>query len=133
MVKPPRRLVEAENDLGFVRHGDSSLRRTVNVTINLSRGASKAWPCLTLKAAKCKAAETPESSSRIGSPEHVRYPKIHGRPHPCADDGRGAQGQVRPPGHAAGHGRRGNGALDPVPEIRRLPAAVAGPRPLRAV
>ncbi len=43
------------------------------------------------------------------------------------------QGEIRPPRHADGHGRRRHRAVDAVPEIRPRRPALAGPRPLRAV
>ena len=43
------------------------------------------------------------------------------------------EGQVRPSRHADGHGRRGDRAVHPVPEVRRRRARLAGPRPLRAL
>ena len=43
------------------------------------------------------------------------------------------EGQVRPSRHADGHGRRRDGAVHPLPEVRPGRPELAGPRPLRAL
>ena len=45
-------------------------------------------------------------------------PSRHGQRHPRARHGRGGEGQFRPSRHAHGHGRRGDRAVRPVPEVR---------------
>ena len=57
VIEPARGLLKAHGLWGFVRHGDSPLRRTVSATINPCGAAPKAWPCLTPGAVECKAAE----------------------------------------------------------------------------
>src|SRR3546814_18672903 len=55
------------------------------------------------------------------------------RSHPRPGHGRRAAGEFRPSRHADGHGRCGDGAVQPLPEVRPAEPAVARPRPLRAV
>ena len=57
----------------------------------------------------------------------------HGQRDPRARHGRGPEGEVRPPRHADGHGRRRDGAVLAVPEVRPRRPALARPRPLRAL
>ena len=57
----------------------------------------------------------------------------HGQRHPGAGHGCRREGQIRTSGHADGHGRRCNGPVHPVPEVRCRCARLAGSRPLRAV
>ena len=70
---------------------------------------------------------------------HLRAPPAPPRPldegggAPGAGDGRGAEGELGASGDADGHGRRRHRALRAAPEVRRQRAALAGPRPLRAV
>ncbi len=52
---------------------------------------------------------------------------------PRPGDGRRGAGEIRPPRPADGCGRRRDGAVHPVPEIRRRRPEMAGPRPLRAL
>ena len=71
-----------------------------------------------------------DGEARQGQP---RIAQGHGERHPCARHGCGREGQIRPPRHAHGHGGCGDGAVHPVPEVRRRRARLAGPRPVRAL
>ena len=60
-------------------------------------------------------------------------PREHGQRNSRAGDGRGGTGEVRPSGHADGHGRRGDRAVLALFEIRPGRSGLARPRPFRAV
>ena len=56
-----------------------------------------------------------------------------GQRHPHARRGRGAEGEVRPSRPADGHGDRGDGAVDALPQVRSRRTRLGGSRPLRPV
>ena len=62
-----------------------------------------------------------------------RRPPRHGERHQGPGHGRRAAGGLRPSRHADGHGRRRHRPVLEVPEVRRLGAELARPRPLHPV
>ncbi len=82
---------------------------------------------------------TPRAGARHGQASgeardrQRRSAQGHGERHPRAGHGRGGEGQVGPSGHADGHGRCGDRAVHALPQVRRLRARLARPRPLRAL
>ena len=63
--------------------------------------------------------------------DRSRYGVHQHHPHPV--DGRGAGGQLRPSGHADGHGAGGLQPVAAVPALRSPGSDLAQPRPLRAL
>ena len=71
--------------------------------------------------------------ARRGRGHDAALAEPHGQRDPRALDGRGAAGELRPPGHADGHGRDRGRAVGPASAPQPGQSALARPRPLRAV
>ena len=71
-----------------------------------------------------RARRAPESTRKVLSEMNVMAPRTavsqrrNGQRHPRAGDGCGRKGEVRPSRHADGHGRRRDGPVHEIPQVR---------------
>ena len=75
----------------------------------------------------------PDRETKAHAHDRCCQAQADGECDPRARHGRRGEGEVRPPRHADGHGRRRHRPLHPLPEVRPRRPALAGPRPLRAL